>query len=90
MLANNNSANVAAAIAMAAATGSNPLQHASPQLQLPAASPAPAHQLPPHAVLTSPKRLVQVNIKLMKSLMYMGNKAAKHSAEILHIALITH
>jgi len=47
MLANSNSANVAAAIAMAAATGSNPLQHASPQLQIPAASPAPAHQLPP-------------------------------------------
>lgn len=47
MLAPNNSANVAAAIAMAAAAGSNPLQHASPQLQLPAASPAPAHQLPP-------------------------------------------
>ena len=52
MLANNNSANVAAAIAMAAAAGSNHIQHTSPQLQLPAASPAPAHQLPPSMGLT--------------------------------------
>ena len=47
MLANNNPANVAAAIAMAAAAGSNHLQPTAPQLQLPPASPAPAHQLPP-------------------------------------------
>lgn len=47
MLSNSNTSNVAAAMAMAAAAGSNHLQHTSPQLQLPTASPAPAHQLPP-------------------------------------------